>query len=84
MTTMAFGLGKPSPGQKCRAPDKRGIKDSSKIIFLFLNQNICCDPSIEPSRRDGSNNVSQNMVFGEIWIIIPKSVTPSYLKTYLF
>ena len=23
-------------------------------FFLFLNKNICCDPSLEPSRRDGS------------------------------
>ena len=27
-----------------------GIEDNSKIIFfLFLNENICCDPSLEPS-----------------------------------
>ena len=39
-----------------------GIKDNSKIIFfLFLVENICCDPSLEPSRRDGSNDGSQNM-----------------------
>ena len=25
-------------------------EDNSKIIFLFLNENICCDPSLEPSR----------------------------------
>ena len=25
-----------------------GIEDNSKIIFLFLNENICCDPSLEP------------------------------------
>ena len=25
-----------------------------KIIFLFLNQNICCGYSKEPSQRDGS------------------------------
>ena len=29
-------------------------------FFLFLNEKICCDPSLEPSRRDGSNNGSQN------------------------
>ena len=35
---------------------KRGvIEDNSKIIFLFLNENICCDPSLEPSLQDGSN-----------------------------
>ena len=31
------------------------------LFFLFLNENICCDPSLEPSRRDGSNDGSQNM-----------------------
>ena len=36
----------------------RGNEDSSKIIFLFLNKNICSDPSIEPSRRNGSNDGS--------------------------
>ena len=24
-----------------------GIKEKSEIIFLFLNKNICCDPSLE-------------------------------------
>ena len=43
------------------APDTRGIVDNSKIIFLFLNENICYDPSSEPSGQDGSNNGSQNM-----------------------
>ena len=26
-----------------------GIEDNSKIFFLFLNENICCDPLLEPS-----------------------------------
>ena len=26
-----------------------GIADNSKINFLFFNENICCDPSLEPS-----------------------------------
>ena len=30
-------------------------------FFLFLNENICCDPSLEPSQRDGSKDGSQNM-----------------------
>ena len=38
-----------------------GIDYNSEIFFLFLNENICCDPSLEPSRRDGSNDGSQNM-----------------------
>ena len=25
------------------------------VFFLFLHRNICCDPSLEPSRLDGSN-----------------------------
>ena len=37
-----------------------GIEDNSKIIILFLNENICCDPSLEPSRRDGSNGGSKH------------------------
>ena len=32
-----------------------GINKNSKIVFLFLNKNISCDPSLEPSQRDGSN-----------------------------
>ena len=38
-----------------------GIHDNSKIIFLFLEENICCDPSLEPSPCDGSSDRSQNM-----------------------
>ena len=35
---------------KYRAP-VRGIENNSEIIFfLFLNENICCDPSLEPSQ----------------------------------
>ena len=46
-----------------RAPGKRVIEDYSKTIFL--NENICCDPSLEPSQWDGSNDGSQNMFFME-------------------
>ena len=42
-------------------PIRGRTEDNLKIIFLFLNENICCDPSLEPSRRDGSNDESQNM-----------------------
>ena len=44
-----------------RVSDMRGYEDNPKIIFLFLNKNICCDPSLELSRRDGSNDGSQDM-----------------------
>ena len=26
------------------------IEDNSKILFLFLDENVCCDPSLEPSQ----------------------------------
>ena len=39
---------------------RRGIEHNSNIIFLFLNKNICCDPSLEPSQGDRSNDGSQN------------------------
>ena len=29
--------------------------DNSDLSFLILNENIGCDPSLESSRRDGSN-----------------------------
>ena len=38
-----------------------GTEDNSKIFFLFLNENICCDPSLQLSWQDSSNDESQNM-----------------------
>ena len=38
-----------------------GTEDNSKIIFLSLNENLCCDPTLELSKRDGSNDGSQNV-----------------------
>ena len=29
-------------------------------FFLFLTENICCDPSLEPSLRNGSNDGSRH------------------------
>ena len=43
-----------------------------RYVFLFLNENISFDHLLAPSRRDGSNEGSQNMFYGEIWKIIPK------------
>ena len=40
-------------------------EDNSRYFFLFLNKNVCCDPSLELSREDGSNGGSQNMFFME-------------------
>ena len=42
---------------------KRNIEENSFLIFLFLKGNICCVPSLEPSRRDGSNDGSHNMFY---------------------
>ena len=41
-----------------RAPDKKGNRDNLEII---LHENIHCDPSLEPSHRDGSNERSHCM-----------------------
>ena len=57
---------------RTRGPDKRGIKDNSKIIFLISQCKHVVTPSLEPSQRDGSNDGSQNVFYGEIWLIIPK------------
>ena len=32
-------------------------------FLLILHKNICCDPSSEPSRREGSEEGSQYMVW---------------------
>ena len=40
------------------APDKSALQ---KIIFLILNQNICCGYSKEPSRWDGSSESPKHM-----------------------
>ena len=48
-----------------------GIDDNFGIIILIFHLNICCDPSLEPSDRDGSN-VGQNICFhGNLTGIIP-------------
>ena len=39
----------------------RVINDNSKITLLFLNENVCCDPSLGPAQQDGSNDGSQHM-----------------------
>ena len=35
--------------------------NSTFFFFLFLNENVCCDPSLETSRKDGSNDRSQHI-----------------------
>ena len=41
---------------------RRGDTNNLEIFFLFLIENIYCDPSLEPSRRDGSNE-DDNLCF---------------------
>ena len=41
----------------------------SWIRFLFINENICCDPLLEPSLRDGFNEGSQ-CVFLVRWLVV--------------
>ena len=41
---------------------RRSNKDNLGIIIhIFFYKNIFCDPSLEPSDRDGSNDGSQHM-----------------------
>ena len=59
-----------------------GIEEISKVLFfLFLNENICCDPSLEPSQQDGSNDGSQYMFLWKNMDNYPETVpvTPSFL-----
>ena len=45
-----------------RALDKRECSVIIWKFLLILHKSICCDPSSEPSRRDGSDEGSQHMV----------------------
>ena len=40
---------------------RRGNRDNLGIISIFFHKNISCDPPLEPSHRDGSNDGSQHM-----------------------
>ena len=42
------------------APDNKGLHIRTEGHFpVILHKNICCDPSLEPSWQDGSNEGSQ-------------------------
>ena len=36
-----------------------------RLFFLFQNKNICCDPSLEPTRGGGFNEGSKTYVYLE-------------------
>lgn len=50
------------------------IGADSKIFFLLLDETISCDPSLQPSWQDVSNEGSQDVFYGEIWKIIPNNL----------
>ena len=58
---------------KIRAPDKRGIEDNAKIIFLFLNEKMYV---VTPHENHLNETVLMRghkiHFYGEIWLIIPK------------
>ena len=48
------------------------------IIFLFLIKTVCCDPSSELSRRDGSDEGHKTCFKAEI-----TKITPNYHQILL-
>ena len=68
--------------QSSRQEGREGLKIIQRWFFLFLNENICCDTSLEPSRRDGSDE-GHNICFnGIMWKTIPKlSLCPFFSVT---
>ena len=48
------------------------------IFFIFLLKNIGCGYSLEPPRRDGSNDYTQSMFWAEIIKIMYTPVNPSF------
>ena len=66
-----------------------GFYKSHPAIFLY--KNIFCDPSLEPSRRDGSNEGSQHMfslrnkkLIFELFLIPPLICSSEINKTHFF
>ena len=65
--------------QDTEAQIRGGIEAKSKIIFfLFPNENMYCDPSLEPSRWDVLMMGRSIPFKGVLWKII--SFIPSYLE----
>ena len=49
--TAGLGYGKHLPvSVKTGFLNQRRIEDKTNIFFLFLSENVCYDPSLEPSR----------------------------------
>ena len=47
-----------------------GQRDDLGMVSVLLNENMCCDPSLEPSRRGGSNEGPQHIFCLEMGEII--------------
>ena len=47
-----------------------GNRDDSEKIFLFFNENLCCDPQLELSQHDDSNEGSQPIFHVKIWKLL--------------
>ena len=39
-----------------------GQRDDLGMVSVLLHENMCCDPSLEPSRRGGSNEGPQHIL----------------------
>ena len=53
------------------------------LIFHLVIETICCDPSSEPSRRDGSDEGSQHMFLCRINKNYPYAIIYSLLSIAL-
>ena len=42
-----------------------GQRDDLGMVSVLLHENMCCDPSLEPSRRGGSNEGHSIFLFGD-------------------
>ena len=54
--------------------------DNSEINFLMAKQNIFCDPSSEPSLRDGSNEGHNIFFYGDIRELPTFFLLPPFLS----
>ena len=55
---MKYIMNSPKIGSHYRS----SVKSAKKLMYLFLNQNICCGYSKEPSQLDGSFEHPKHML----------------------
>ena len=61
MCTIRFNKFLSNDYDKLKLIFKPGRALVKMVIFLFLIETICCDPSSEPSQRDGSYEGSEHI-----------------------